>query len=339
MMGSAHDDTGPGRSHAVQSHAAGQSHAGHSDGGHSHAGHGHGVRADADRGKLSVTLGLIVGFMLVEVIVGGLVHSLALLSDAAHMLTDAGAIGLSLVAIRLAARPAGGAMTFGFKRAEILSAQFNGAALLVLGLLIVVEGVRGLFKPANVGGTPVLVVALAGILVNLAAARTLSQANRESLNVEGAFRHILTDLAAFVFTAIAGAVILTTGFARADSIASLVIAAIMLHAAYGLLRESGRIFLEAAPRGLDVDAIGHAMASQPGVSEVHDLHIWEVTSGFPALSAHVLVGTDDDCHKLRHDLGRLLRDTFAIDHITLQVDHELEDLIQIEPPTGPQRLT
>jgi cobalt-zinc-cadmium efflux system protein len=235
---------------------------GHSHGGGGHAGHSHGVSADADRGKLAVALALIVGFMVFEVVVGALVHSLALLSDAAHMLTDAGAIALSLVAIRLAAKPAKGQMTYGFKRAEILSAQFNGATLLVLGLLIIYEGIRRLVDPPDVGGTAVLVVALVGIVVNLAATYTLSKANRQSMNVEGAFQHILTDLAAFVFTAIAGAVILLTGYTRADGIASLVIAAITLRAAYVLLRDSGRVFLEAAPEGLGVDSIGRALGAR-----------------------------------------------------------------------------
>jgi cobalt-zinc-cadmium efflux system protein len=302
------------------------------DHGGGHAGHTHGVSADADRGKLAIALGLIVGFMLVEVVVGALVHSLALLSDAAHMLTDAAAIGLSLVAIRLAARPAKGAMTFGYKRAEILSAQFNGATLLVLALLIVYEGIRRLITPPDVGGTAVLVVALVGIVVNLAASWTLSKANRQSLNVEGAYQHILTDLAAFIFTAIAGVVILTTGFHRADGIASLIIAAIMLRTAYGLLRDSGRVFLEAAPQGLDPDAIGRAMIAQPGVTEVHDLHVWEVTSGFPALSAHVLVGRQTDCHEARRSLERILHDRFELEHTTLQIDHEGGELLSIEAP-------
>ena len=245
------------------------------------------VSADADRSKLTIALALILGFMAVEVVVGIIANSLALLSDAAHMLTDAGALALALVAIRLAARPARGALTFGWQRAGILSAQFNGATLLVLGLLIVYEGIRRLIDPPGVEGGVVFAVALLGIVVNLVATWTLSKANRESLNVEGAFQHILTDLAAFVFTAIAGLVILTTGFDQADGIASLIVAAIMLHSAYGLLRESGRVFLEAAPRGLDPDAIGNAMAASPGVDEVHDLHVWEVTSGFPAFSAHV----------------------------------------------------
>ncbi|HZV27626.1 MAG TPA: cation diffusion facilitator family transporter, partial [Acidothermaceae bacterium] len=237
----------------------------------------------------------------------------------------------SLVAIRLAARPAKGAMTFGFKRAEIMSAQFNGATLLVLALLIIYEGITRLVRPPNVGGAPVLVVALVGIAVNLAVTWTLSRANRQSMNVEGAFQHILTDLAAFVFTAIAGVIILTTGFHRADGIASLVIAATMLKAAYGLLRDSGRVFLEAAPKGLDPDAIGRAMVAQDGVREVHDLHVWEVTSGFPSLSAHVLVGTHNDCHAVRRELERMLRDKFDLEHTTLQVDHAAEQLLSIDP--------
>jgi cobalt-zinc-cadmium efflux system protein len=296
----------------------------------SHAGHSHGVSADADRGKLTVALALIVGFMLAEIVVGALVHSLALLSDAAHMLTDAGAIGLSLVAIRLAARPAKGAMTFGFKRAEILSAQFNGATLLVLALLIIYEGVSRLITPPPVQGTPVLAVAIVGIFVNLAATYTLSKANRQSMNIEGSFQHLLTDLAAFIFTAIAGGIILTTGFGRADGIASLIIAVIMLKAAYGLLRDSGRVFLEAAPKGLDPDLIGRTLVKQPGVIAIHDLHVWEVTSGFPAFSAHVTVGRDNDCHQLRREMERTLSERFHVEHTTLQVDHQEEQLLSIQ---------
>ncbi|HZE04848.1 MAG TPA: cation diffusion facilitator family transporter, partial [Solirubrobacteraceae bacterium] len=221
---------------------AGHGH-GHGHGGGGHEGHSHGVSADADRGKLTIALGLILGFMAFEVAVGVISHSLALLSDAAHMLTDAAAIGLALVALRLAAKPAKGAMTYGLKRTEILSAQFNGATLLILALLIIYEGIRRLISPPPVAGTAVLVVALVGIVVNLTATYTLSKANRQSMNVEGSFQHILTDLAAFIFTVIAGALIIATGFRRADGIASLFIAAIMLRAAYGLLKASGRVFL------------------------------------------------------------------------------------------------
>lgn len=302
---------------------------------HDHAGHSHGVSADADRSKLTIALVLIVGFMAVEVVVGIIANSLALLSDAAHMLTDASALVLALIAIRLAARPAKGAMTFGWKRAEILSAQFNGATLLVLGILIVIEGVRRLFDPPAVEGGIVFAVAIVGIFVNLAATWTLSRANRDSLNVEGAFQHLLTDLAAFVFTAIAGLVIMTTGFDQADGIASLIVAVIMLHSSYGLLRESGRVFLEAAPRGLDPEEIGNAMAALPGVVEVHDLHVWEVTSGFPALSAHVLVDEGADCHGKRLALEHEIHARFAIDHTTLQVEHIHPDaLLQVEVPAA-----
>ena len=297
---------------------------------HGHDGHAHGVAADADTGKLGIALGLILGFMCAEVIAGILASSLALLSDAAHMLTDAAALGLSLLAVRLARRPAAGAMTYGFKRSEILSAQFNGATLLVLALLIIYEGIRRLVSPPGVGGTTVLVVALAGIAVNLAATWTLSKANRQSMNVEGSFQHLLTDLFAFIATAIAGGVILATGFRRADGVASLVIAAIMLRAAYGLLRDSGRVFLEAAPKGLAPDEVGRAMAGEPGVVEVHDLHVWEVTSGFPALSAHVTVAASANCHAARRCLEAMLHARFGLEHTTLQIDHEGGELISIE---------
>jgi cobalt-zinc-cadmium efflux system protein len=302
---------------------------GHPDA-HGH-GHSHGVTADADRGPLLIALGLILGFMLVEVVAGIAAGSLALLSDAAHMLTDAAALGLALVAMRLARRPAQGAMTFGYRRAEILSAQVNGATLLALGVVIVIEGIHRLVHPPDVAGGTVLVVALAGIVVNLAATWVLARANRDSLNVEGAYQHILTDLFAFIATAVAGAVVLLTGFTRADGLAALLVAALMLHAAYGLLVASGRVVLEAAPAGVDPDAIGRALAAVAGVAEVHDLHVWEVSSGFPALSAHVVVARDADCHAARRELQVLLQERFGIEHTTLQTDHEGGELLSISP--------
>jgi len=297
---------------------------------HSHAGHTHGASADADRGKLTVALALILAFMAAEVVTGLVANSLALLSDAAHMLTDAAAIGLSLVAIRLAGQPAAGQMTFGLKRVEILSAQANGITLLVLAAIIAIEGVRRLLDPPGVDGALVLVVALAGVVVNLVATAILARANRQSLNVEGSFQHLLTDLYAFVGTAIAAAVILLTGFDRADAIASLLVASLMLRSAIGLLRDSGRIFLEASPKSLDPDRIGRLMAEQPGVVEVHDLHVWEVTSEFPALSAHVTVAQNADCHRTRLELAELIERRFGIHHTTLQVEHEPERLVQID---------
>jgi cobalt-zinc-cadmium efflux system protein len=295
-----------------------------------HHGHSHTASASVDARKLALALALILGFMAVEVVAGILAGSLALLSDAAHMLTDAAAIGLSLVAARLAARPARGVMTYGLGRAEILSAQANGVTLLVLAAFVAYEGVRRLVSPHDVDAWLVLGVALAGIAVNLAAAWVLARAERRSLNVEGSFQHVLTDLYAFIGTAVAAGVILATGFDRADPIVSLLIAALMVRSGYRLVRASGRVFLEAAPEGIDPDAIGNALARQPGVVEVHDLHVWEVTSGFPALSAHVLVGRETDCHATREFLERLLHTDFAIDHTTLQVEHEGAQLLQVE---------
>jgi cobalt-zinc-cadmium efflux system protein len=261
--------------------------------------------------------------MVAEITAGVLASSLALLSDAAHMLTDAAALGLSLTASRLAAKPAHGAMTYGLGRAEILSAGANGVTLLVLAGLIVYGSITRLVSPPHVAGGAMLVVALAGVAVNLVAARILrSSAETRSLNVEGSYRHILTDLYGFIATAVAGVVILATGFARADAIASLLIAALMLNAAYALLKASGRVFMEAAPAGLDPDQIGNVLAAQPGVVEVHDLHVWEVTSGFPALSAHVVVRAGDNCHERRRVLQQLLEQKFGVQHTTLQVDHE-----------------
>ncbi len=289
---------------------------------HGSGGHSHGVSQDADRRYLTIALALLVGFMLIEIVVGVIASSLALISDAGHMLTDAGAIGMALVTMRLARRPARGAMTYGLKRAEILSAQANGITLLLLSVWFVYEAVRRLIDPPKVEGAYVLVIALLGIVVNLLATWSISKANRESLNVEGAFQHILTDLFAFIATAIAGAIIFFTGgYNRVDAIAALVVAVLMIRAGYGLVKESGRIFLEASPKGLDPEKIGAAMVSQSGIVEVHDLHVWTITSGFTALSAHVLVGRDEDCHTRRRDLQTLLTRDFDIYHTTLQVDH------------------
>jgi cobalt-zinc-cadmium efflux system protein len=282
--------------------------------------HAHADRT-ADRGRLRIALALVLALMVGEVTAGLLADSLALLSDAGHMLTDAAAIGFALVAAALAERPPGGRFTFGLRRAEILSAQLNGVTLVALAAVIVYEGIRRVISPPEVDGGVVVVVALAGVVVNLAATRVLAGSGRRSLNVEGAFQHILTDLFAFIATAIAGAIVLTTGFDRADGIAALIVAALMLRSGIGLLRDSGRILLEAAPRELDPAEIGRALAAQPHVVEVHDLHVWEVTSGFPSLSAHILVGPDCDAQKHREELARLLRDRFGIEHSTLQVEH------------------
>ncbi|WP_328731869.1 cation diffusion facilitator family transporter [Streptomyces caniferus] len=300
---------------------------GHGGGGH--AGHSHGVSADADRRWLGIGLALITTFMAVEVVVGVVARSLALISDAAHMLTDAASIVLALIAMRLAARPARGGFTYGLKRAEILSAQANGLSLLLLGAWLAYESVDRLIDPPEVKGGLMLVTALAGIVVNVAAAWCISKANRSSLNVEGAYQHILNDLFAFIGTAVAALIVVTTGFARADAIATLAVVVLMGKAGYGLLRDSGRIFLEAAPMNVDPDQLGSRLAAQPAVVEVHDLHIWQITSGQSALSAHVLVEQGGDCHVVRRDMDALLRDEYGITHTTLQVDHVTETLLQV----------
>jgi cobalt-zinc-cadmium efflux system protein len=303
---------------------------------HDHA-HSHGPDRETERGALKTALILIVAFMVAEVTAGVIAKSLALLSDAAHMLTDAVALAIALIASRLAARPAGGTMTYGLGRAEILSAQANGVTLLILSVLIVIDAISRLISPPSVRGGLVLIVAIAGIAVNLLAARILARGSGDdrSLNVEGSYRHVVTDLYGFIATAVAAIVILATGFSRADAIASLIIAAILLYAAYGLLVASGRVFMEAAPAGLDPDQIGRELAAQPGVVEVHDLHVWEVTSGFPALSAHVVVRAGDDCHERRRQLQQVVSEQFGVKHTTLQVDHEAapQPPLQIEVPS------
>jgi cobalt-zinc-cadmium efflux system protein len=287
---------------------------------HDHHDHHHHPRT-SDRRALTVALVLIATFMAAEVVVGLVAGSIALLADAGHMLTDALALAAALVAARLATRRPSGPWTFGLARAEILAAQVNGITLLVVGLWVVYGAIRRFVDPPAVRGGLVLVVALVGVVVNLAATWVLARADRQSLNVQGAFLHVATDLAAFVGTAIAGALILVTGWNRWDPIAGILVAALMLRSAWSLLRESGRIFLEGSPAGIDPAAVARALAADADVVEVHDLHVWTVTSGFPALAAHVLVTPDSDCHSARRRLQRLLEDEYRVHHVTLQVDH------------------
>jgi cobalt-zinc-cadmium efflux system protein len=271
------------------------------------------------RRPLAIALGLILGLMAGEVVFGFVAGSLALLADAGHMLTDAAALALALAAASFATRPARGRWTFGFRRLEILAAHVNGITLLVVGVVIVYTAVRRLVDPPEVRGGIVLVVALAGIAVNLVAAAILHEPSRGSLNVRGAFLHVVTDLAAFVGTAAAGAIVLATGWDRADPVASLVVAALIFWSSFSLLGESTKILLDVAPREpLEVE---QAMLAVPHVSSVHDLHVWTVGSGFPSISAHVLVDQGADCHAIRLELANLLRDGFGLAHSTLQVEH------------------
>ena len=288
--------------------------------------HEHGPAPGADVRWLFGALALILAFMAGEVVAGLAAHSLALISDAAHMLTDAASIALVIVTARLAARPPAGGYTYGLKRTEIMSAQANGITLVLLAIWLGYSAIRRLVTPLPVAGRTVLVVALVGIAVNVAATMLIARAGSgsgaaRSLNLAGAFQHTLTDLYAFIATAAAGLVIILTGFDRADAIATLIVVGLMLYAGYGLIRDSGRIFLEAAPAGLSPAAVGAAMAGRPLVCEVHDLHIWEITSGLSAASAHVLVAPGADCHAVRADLETFLGREYGITHATLQVDH------------------
>jgi cobalt-zinc-cadmium efflux system protein len=292
-----------------------------------HGHHHHGAAtADtrADRRLLAAALALIAGLMAGEVVAGILADSLALLADAGHMLTDAAALAMALGAATMAQRPPQGRWTWGFRRLEVLAAQVNGATLAVIGVWIVYSAARRLASPPDVHAPVVLGVALAGVVVNLVATALLARASRESINVRGAFLHVATDLAAFLGTALAGLLILLTGWDRFDPLASLVVAALMFWAAYGLLRESSRIFLEVSPPEVDPEEVGRAIASVDEVVEAHDLHVWTVSSGFPALSAHVLCRADADCHAVRRRIETLLHDRFGLEHTTLQVDHAAE---------------
>lgn len=299
----------------------------------SHSGHRHGPPA-GETGPLATALVLLGAFLVVELVVAVLSSSLALLADAGHMLVDAAAIAAALVATRLSRRPAAGAWTFGLRRAEILSAAFNGVTLVVIGLFVLVDAVLRLLHPTRVDGLAVLVVALVGIGVNLAAARVLAGSDRRALHVEGAFRHVLTDLYGFLATALAGVAIVTTGFARADALASLVIVVLMARTAWQLLGSAGRILLEAAPEDVDLDAVRDHLLGAPHVEAVHDLHVWTVTSGLPALSAHVVVasGCFDDGHtpQILDSLQACVRGHFDVEHSTFQLEpgghgpHEFE---------------
>lgn len=288
--------------------------------GHHLHGHGHDHGA-ADRRSLAAALALILGLLAAELVVGIVAHSLALLADAGHMITDAAALALALVAAAVAGRPPGGSWTFGFRRVEILAALANGITLALVGIWIVYAAIHRLVSPPDVRGGLVLAVALAGVAVNLLAALLLAGPSRRSLNVRGAFLHVTTDLAAFAGTAIAGAVILATGWNRADPLASLLVAALIFWSSALLLRDSSRILLEVSPDETAPRDVARAMLAVPRVTEVHDLHVWTVSSGFPALSAHVLVEAEADCHEARRELAAMLSARFGLEHTTLQVEH------------------
>jgi cobalt-zinc-cadmium efflux system protein len=283
-------------------------------------GHDHGGRAESRR-ALGLVLALTAAYTVAEVVAGIFTGSLALLADAGHMLGDVAALGLALGAAWLATRPATPERSFGFQRAEILAALANGLALVAIAIWVFVEAVGRLDDPPEILGGWMLAVALVGVLVNLAAAGILARAAEESLNVQAAFRHVVADLASSVGVSVAAIVVLATGWRQADPIAGMLIAVLILASSWGILRDSVRVLLEATPAGIDAQEVGRRMAAADGVVEVHDLHIWMITSGFPALSAHVLVERGDDCHARRLELERMLADEFGLEHTTLQVEH------------------
>jgi cobalt-zinc-cadmium efflux system protein len=303
-------------------HSHGHSAHGHSA--HGHSAHDHGVNPDADGRYLTIALILISAFMVVEVVAAFLGHSLVLIADAGHMLTDAAAVGAALWTVRLAGRPATTGMTFGYRRAEVLSAALNGITLFAVGAVILVEAVHRLVHPASVHGSALVAVAAIGVVVNVAATMAVGRANRARLDVAGAFAHLITDVWAFVGTLVAGLVILTTHFQRADSIASLIVVALMARAAWPLLRSAGRILLEAAPEGVDLEVVRRHLLELPEVAAVHDLHAWVVTSDLPAVSAHVVVS--DACFasgsapQLLDQLQSCLEGHFDVGHSTFQLE-------------------
>jgi cobalt-zinc-cadmium efflux system protein len=281
---------------------------------------------------LRLTLALTVSFTVIE-LVGGLISgSLSLLADAAHMLSDNLSLALALFAAWLAPRPGGPDRTFGFRRAEILAAFVNGVALVAISIWIFIEAYDRFGDPPEVEAGLMLAVAVAGLAANLFAAAILHRHAGESLTVSAAFRHVLADLVGSVGVIAAGSVILLTGWEYADPVVGVLIGVLVLASSWSILRDSVGVLLEGSPRGIDVERVGSAMAAAEGVREVHDLHVWEITSGFPALSAHVLVGRDTDCHAVRRSLEELLHDHFGLEHTTLQVEHEGGELLQIDVP-------
>src|SRR5215212_6215873 len=287
-----------------------------------HHEHEHTANArDGIRRALAVVLALTASFTVVEIIGGLLAGSLALLADAGHMLSDNLSLGVALFAAWLAGRPATPEKSFGYRRAEILAALANGVTLVAIAIWVFVEAYARFREPTEVLGGPMLAVAALGLLVNAVGAAILYRSGGESLNVAGAMRHVLADALGSVGAMVAAAIIILTGWRYADPLVSVAIGILILGSSWTLLRDSTNILLEATPRNLKAEEVGQRMAAAEGIVEVHDLHIWTITSGFPALSAHVLVGRHEDCHARRRELEELLTNEYGISHTTLQVDH------------------
>jgi cobalt-zinc-cadmium efflux system protein len=292
-----------------------------------HAHHHHDHRHDDSR-RMAMVLAINV-LMLAAGVVGGLVfNSLALLADAGHVLADVGAIGLALFAAWMATRPASPQRTFGFRRGEILAALFNGFTLVAVAAFVFIEAFARLSDPPSVTGAGVLIVGLASLAGNGVATLLLVGGDRENLNLEGVLRHTAADALGALGVVVAGLLVVTTGWDRADPIVSILIGVLILLSSWRLLREPFNVLMESAPEGIDVEDVGNAMCSVPGVREVHDLHVWTVTSGFPALAAHIRSEPNESPDEVRERIEAVLHDRFGLDHTTLQV--VAEPLLQLE---------
>ena len=297
---------------------------GHEEHGHGHHGHAHGDPISAaarGQGRLAFVLAITAGYMVAQAVGGWLTGSLALVADAGHMLTDVLGLTMALAAIRVAQRPATMRKTYGFYRTEILAAMANALVLLLVAGVILVEAWRRLtlVEAPEVHSGPMLAVAVGGLLVNLVGVRLLHAGSHESLNLQGAFLEALSDLLGSIGVIVAAVVIALTGWWQADPIVSILIGLFILPRTWSLLRSSLDVLLESTPRHIDVGAMQRALATVPGVLSVHDLHVWTITSGFVAMSGHVLAdgrrGSD-----VLHDLRVVLRDQFGIQHATLQIE-------------------
>ncbi len=293
--------------------------------------HTHGSR---HKHRLLGVFALTAGFLLVEAGVGLWTGSLSLLADAVHMLVDAGGVLLSLLAVWFAERPATPAKTYGYYRVEILAALVNGVVLCVMAVGILVTTYQRIWAPPHVPGGPILVVAVLGLAVNLAGLRLLHAGAGESLNVRSAYLEVLGDAVSSGVVVVTGIVILTTGWVVVDPIAGALIALFLLARTWSLLRQTVNVLLEGAPAHLDVKEIEAALAASPSVRRVHDLHVWTLTSGREAMSAHVVVEPGAPSDKILEELHVMLHGRFGIDHTTIQVETEPAPLIQINPKPG-----
>ena len=303
---------------------------------HGHA-HSHMSDRSGSRRALSISLALTVAYGLVQVATGIWFHSLALLADAVHNVSDGAAIALALAAAWAAGLPARGARTFGWRRAEILAALVNGLALVVISGWIFYEAYQRLSQPPDVVGAGVLIVGLVGVVANGVPVILMLRASPgEDLNLRGAMIHAGTDVLGSAGAALAGLIVLLTGWRYADPLIGAAIGVIVLLSSFGLIRQSLRILLEVAPEECDPEEIGQALAEAEGVKQVHDLHIWTITSGFPALSAHIVAEPGADHDRLLHQLQALLHDRFELSHTTLQIDRDHgHQLLHIHGTTCP----